>query len=146
MLELAGTLFQPDDTEPDVAAHRRILHRIAEQVDKHLVQLQGIRDHVLIRNFKRINKQLQLLCLHLGLDDIDQIVHQLGNIAFLLFDLHFSAFDRAHIEDIIDQAEQMLAGSRNLFRIFPYFVRVFRIPGKQCRKSKHRVHRRSNIM
>ena len=37
MLKLAGTLFQPDDTEPDVAAHRRILHRIRKQIDQNLI-------------------------------------------------------------------------------------------------------------
>ena len=58
-----------------------------------------------IGNIKGIDEQFQLLCLYLGLDDIDKAVHQFRNITFLIIDLYFSAFYSAHIQDVIDKAE-----------------------------------------
>ena len=98
----------------DPKAHRSpggsIFYRVADQVYKHLVQLERICEYILIRDIVGVDKQFQLLGLDLRLDDIDQVVHHLGNIALLLLDLHFAALDPAHVQDIVDQAEQVVAG------------------------------------
>ena len=59
---------------------------------------------------------------------------------------NLSAFDFRYIQYIIDQMQQMLAGGRNLFCIFPYLHRIFSILIKQRRKTKHRIHRSTDIM
>ena len=45
------------NAEGDGPPCRRIFHRIAQKIDKYLVDLQGIRDHILIGHLKGIDKQ-----------------------------------------------------------------------------------------
>ena len=74
-----------------------------------MVHFQGIRYHILIHHLKSVNKQFQLLRFHLGLYDIYKVMHHLGNIAFLLLNLYLAALNPAHIKDIINEAEKMVA-------------------------------------
>ena len=106
-----GFLADPEGDHPPGGG---ILHRVAQQVDEHLVQLQGIGDNVLVDHLEGVDKQFQLLGLHLGLDDVHQIVHQLRDVALLLLDLHLAALDAAHVQDVVDEAEQVVAGRQHL--------------------------------
>ena len=40
-------------------------------------------------------------------------MHELGYVTFLLFNLYLSAFYSAHVKDIVDQAEQVIAGGKD---------------------------------
>ena len=93
------------EMQADRTTGRGIFYGVAHQIYEYLIQLQGIYNNFFIGNIKGIDEQFQLLCLYLGLDDIDKAVHQFRNITFLIIDLYFSAFYSAHIQDVIDKAE-----------------------------------------
>ena len=67
-------------------------------------------DHILIGYVKGVDKHLKLLGFNLGLDDVYQIVHQLRDITFLVMDRKLSALDTAHIQNIVDKPQQVIAG------------------------------------
>ena len=134
------------DSKCDAPSRRCIFHSIAEEIDKYLIKLQRICDHVLIDNLKGINKQLKLLRLHLWLNNVDQIVHQFRNIALLLLDLHLAALNPAHVKDIIDQAEQVVAGGKHLLQAVPHLVLIVNMAHRNGCKPNDSVHRRADIM
>ena len=90
------------DAEGHRPPRRGVFHRVGQQVDKDLAQLQGVGNYVLVGHVEGVDKQLQLFGLHLGLDNVDQIVGQLRDVALLLLDLHLSALNAAHVQDVVD--------------------------------------------
>ena len=88
-----------------------VMKEITESVRKQKEQTQALQDALMQAQHANRAKttflsKFELFCFHLRLDDVDQIVHQLRNIAFLLFDLHLAALDPAHVKDVVDQAER----------------------------------------
>ena len=65
----------------------------------------------------RINKQFQLFGGDVRLDNGAEIVDQVRQMGLRFFDPHFSAFDLAHIQYIVDQRQQMLTGNSNFAEI-----------------------------
>ena len=63
-----------------------------------------------------------------------------------IFDSDRTALDSAHIQHIIDQAKQMLAGCVNLFQIIQNHLPTVNMCCRECRKSDDGVHRRADIM
>ena len=66
------------------------------------------------------------------------------DLRFLQMDL--AAFDSAHIQNIIDQRQQMVAGGKDLVQIVPHPFLILHIAGCQCGKSDNGVHGRADIM
>ena len=65
---------------------------------------------------------------------------------FLLVDLYLAALDAAHIQHIIDQAEQMIAGGRDLRQIILHLFRIVDVRRGKRSKAYDRIHRRPDIM
>ena len=60
--------------------------------------------------------------------------------------MHFAAFDTAHIQYIINQAEQMIAGGHNLFEVFLHQLFLVDVSNRKRRKAHNGVHRRADIV
>ena len=60
--------------------------------------------------------------------------------------MDLAAFDSAHIQNIIDQRQQMVAGGKDLVQIVPHPFLILHIAGCQCGKSDNGVHGRADIM
>ena len=88
-------------------AVRRKFHRIAENIDQYLPQVQFISKDM------RIFYILKFLCKHyipplqLSADDGGTMPEQFQNVKRFMADLHLPAFNAGHIQHIIDKAQQM---------------------------------------
>ena len=59
---------------------------------------------------------------------------------------HLAALYLGNIQDIVDEAEQVLAGGHDLFGVFPHLYRVFRVHGQQGGKAQHGVHGGADVV
>ena len=57
-----------------------------------------------------------------------------------------TAFDFGHVHDIVDQAEQMLAGGCNFAQAVLYLLRVFQVGVRNRRHADNPVHRGADIV
>ena len=134
----------------DAEVHRPsgwgILHGVAQQVDEDLAQLQGVCDDVLVGHVEGVDEQLQPLGLHLGLDDIDQIVGQLGDVAGLILDLDLAALNAAHVQDVVDEAEQVVAGGEDLLEAVLDLLPVVDVADCDGGKADDGVHGGADVV
>ena len=82
------------------------------------------------------------ICLH----NTPQTMQDIRQAAQRLFQMHPAALNAAHIQHIINQADQMVAGSQYLFQVFQYLVFSVYMRDSQSCKTDNRVHRRTDIM
>ena len=101
---------------------------------------------VLVGNVHRIHIKFQLFCVNLSAEDGFYIVQYIGQIDLGFLQLHFSAFDAAHIQDVIDKRKQVVAGGKNLGKIILYTLLVVQMAGRQGGKADDGVHRGANIV
>ena len=87
---------------------------IGQQVQHHLIQSGLITEHILVSHINDIHKQIKLFFLNLAADDGLKIVEYFRKIDFRLLQMEFSAFDPAHIQHIVDEGKQVVAGGKNL--------------------------------
>ena len=97
------------DPHSDDSACSSVFDGIAEQVQEHLVQTQPVAVDFLVDDVHGIDVQLQLFGADVGQDDVAQAVQDVRQAVFLLVQVHLAAFDAAHVQDIVDQAQQMIA-------------------------------------
>ena len=67
------------------------------------------------------------LCFCHGLDNCLHGRNHIVKREFLIVKYNLPALDFGYIQNIVNQTEQMLPRSHNLFRVFPHFARIFRI-------------------
>ncbi len=99
----------------DLSARARVLHGVAEQIEQHLIKSQLVAENILVVNVYGVDEQFELLVVNVRLKDIAQSVEYFGQTARLFLEVHFAAFDAAHIENVVDKAEQMASRGRDLF-------------------------------
>ena len=127
-------------TDRNGSACRRKLDGIGQQIQQHLVQPRLITIDVLVRNIHGIHIKLQLLRMDLPADDRLQIMKHLRQTDLCFFQMDLSALNTAHIQYIIDQREQMIAGCEDLAQVIPYSFLIINIAYSQCRKTNNRIH------
>ena len=103
------------NADADRTACRSELDGVGQNVQQDLVQPQRVGDDVLVLYVHSINEKRQPLCRNIGLDDGAHIVDEVRQMHRFFFNFYFSALDAAHIQHIIDEGKQMLAGGRDLF-------------------------------
>ena len=145
-LKLGAALFPADDAEPDIPALLCVLHRVGEQVDQDLVDPRLIPEEILVLYVRDFHMKPLLPRRCHRSDDGIHGGHQIIQRKLLDREHDLPALDLRDIEDIVDQAEQMLPGCHDLLCVLPHFFRIFRVPGKQRRESDHCVHRRADIV
>ena len=73
-------------------------------------------------------------------------MHQFRNITLLFLDLHLSTFNPAHIQNIVNQAEQMITGRKYFLQTVSYLIPVINMTGRNGGKSDNSVHRRTDVV
>ena len=73
-------------------------------------------------------------------DDGLQIMKYIRQIDLRFFQMDFSTLDTAHIQYIINQWEEMVAGWKNLVQIIPDSFLIINITYRQCCKTDNRIH------
>ena len=122
------------------------LHGIAQKIQKHLIQPEPVAQHMFIDHIRRINIKFQLFGCDIRLHDRLQVMHDLRQGSLLFLDLHFSALDTAHVQNIIDQAQQMIAGRGDLGQIILHLLLIVNMRRCQRGKADNCIHGGPDIM
>ena len=80
------------------------------------------------------------------LHQVRHFLHDLPDIDPGLLEHHSSALDAAHIEDIVDQLQEVVAGSDDLIQAVFDPDRIIQVRGSDVGKAYDRVHRRPDVM
>ena len=105
-----------------------------------------------INHINRINIKFQLLRCNICLYDCLQVMHDFRKGCFLFLNLYLAAFNAAHIQDIINQTQQMIAGRwrgkrRGFEGILGYGAGLYRWENVWCAVSPYNcIHRCPDIM
>ena len=128
------------------AALRSKFHGVGKQVQQHLVEPHAVAVYIFCRNV--VNKHVKMLIfgLNLRLDNIDDAIHHLPQGNLIHIQRHFAAFDFGHIQHVVNQSQQMLAGKGDFFQAVLHLLRVVNIGGSNSRHAHNSVHGRADIM
>ena len=120
-LRRPGKLGYPDRHR---ASGGRKLDGIRQQIQQNLIQAGLVTEYILIGYIHDIHVKFQLLGMNLTADDGLDIMKDIRQVSFRLLQVDFTAFDSAHIQDIIDERKQMITGGQNLGKIIFDFIFV----------------------
>ena len=132
--------------DDDVAVVRGVLDRVAHDVDQNLVEAQLIGDHVLVQNILRIDVKMLMLGDDLALDQDAQVVQHFGHVHHALFKLNSTTLDTAHVQDLVDKAQQMLARSMDLAQVVLNLLRFLDMRLRQRGEAYDGVQGRADVM
>ena len=141
--DLAGKLAHPQRHR---AARGGELDGVGQKVHQNLIQPGLVAIDVLIGNIYRVHIQFQLLCVKLPADDGLYVVQHVGQVDLGLVQLDLSAFDAAHIQNIIDERKQVAAGGKYLGKVFLHAVPVVQMADRQRGKADDGIHRGADVV
>ena len=130
----------------DHAARRGELDGVGQQVQQHLIQPGLVAVDVLVGHIHGVHIQIQLLCVDLPADDGLQVVQHIREVDLGLFQMDLSAFDAAHIQHIVDEGEQVVAGSEGLGEVILHPFLVVDVADRQCGEADDGIHGGADIM
>ena len=135
-----------DEVDDDIPANRRELDGVAGDVEQDLVQTQLVDDDVLVPHILGVDEEVLLLRVDKALDHAAQVMQKVRHVHRLLVELHAAAFDAAHIQDVVDQAQQVRAGSADLRQVILHQLRVVYVRLRQRREADDGVHGRADVV
>ncbi len=110
---ILGHLVNADD---DLALFGE-LDGVVAQVDQHLPQPQRVADQGGRHVRRTVEQQLQPLVLGLHPHQVGQVVHDIFQVEVDLLHRHLAGLDLGEIEDVVDDAQQVLAGALHLLDV-----------------------------
>ena len=146
MLILAGALLELHDAEADVPALRRVFYGVGKEVDQNLVDSGFVANQALVPDAGCLQMKVLLSGFGHGLDDGVHGGNHVVQGEFLQVQHDFSALDLGDVQNVVDEAEKVLAGGHDLLGIFPDLGRILRVLGEEGGESQHRVHGRADVM
>ena len=97
-------------------------------------------------NIPNIYLQLMVMLSNLAAGHIQQIIHQLRQIKFLLCQAYLARLNTAHIQSFIYQTQQMLAGLGDFLQAVHNPVPVINMSSYNSRHTNNAIHRGPDIM
>ena len=91
------------------------------------------------------HKSLSPFC-RLGADDAVHLSHLLRQTDGILIQRHLTGLDLAHVQNIVDETQQMPAGKLYFLNIGMQLVRSIRLMLHQVRNAHDGIHGRPNVM
>ncbi len=73
-------------------------------------------------------------------------MHKFRDIAFLFFNLNFSAFDSAHVKNIVYKAQKVITGGKNLLQTILDLIFIVYMAECDCSESDYGIHRSADVM
>ena len=134
------------DADRDRAARRGELDRVGQQVEQDLLEARPVAADVLVRHVERVHAQLELLGVHLSADDGLDVVQHLGQADLALLEMEPAALDAAHVQDVVDEREQMAARGEGLGQIVLHPFGVVDIGDREGGEADDGVHRGADIV
>ena len=142
-LRCPGKLSYPDRNR---TAGGGKLNGIGQQIQQHLIQPGLVAEYILVGHIHHIHIQLQLLGVNLTADDGFDVMQDIRQVGLRFLQIDFSALDPAHVQHIVNQAKQVLAGRQNFGQVVFHFLPVVNVGYRQRRETDDCVHRRADIM
>ena len=122
------------------SAFRGELDRIAEDVDHHLLELHDIADIIIVYLPDRLAVVNNSFRMALIADHRINLFQRFGKRELFLLNGHPPGFDAAHIQNVIDNPQQMLGGSSDFGQVFLYLIAGCRIVHGDVIQADNRVH------
>ena len=133
-------------TEEYFTAIRGKFHGIPENIDKYLAQMQFIPYYKRMGKCRKLPYQFDIPCCKLSADNRSTVIDTGPDIKALMIHLGFPGFNTAHIKHIIDQTEQMLGRTADLFQTVQNLILISDILQRDIRHAHDTVDRRSYVM
>ncbi|MCW0438435.1 hypothetical protein NB723_003399 [Xanthomonas sacchari] len=121
------------------------LERVAGQVDQHLLQAQRIADHAIGDTAVELVHDLHFRPLMIAGQHHRQVAQQLLDAERMQVQLQLAGLDLGVVEDVVEQAQQRLAGLLRLAHVI-VLARIQRGTLQQLQHAQHRVHRRADLV
>ncbi len=133
-------------TDTNAALFRRELDRVGHKVEQHLIEAQRVAIHVFSDDVRNRDVEILMFRLHLRLHERDEVVDDRLQGHDVVGQRHFSALDFRHVQYVVDQPKQMLAGERDALQVMKHPVLVVDVRRGDRRHPDDRVHRRTDIV
>ena len=121
-------------------------HGVPQQVDEHLQQLALVRDAALRQIVPLDHVQPQALRIRAEAEHRLQIVEQGGEIERGRFQFHAPGFDLRHVQNVVDQGEEVLAAPVDGFQMLFLGRGQAGVVEQELGEPEDRVHRRADLV
>ncbi|CDC68676.1 putative uncharacterized protein [Oscillibacter sp. CAG:155] len=130
----------------DGAALRCELQCVGEEVQQHLIEPHAVAVHLLGLDVLNEDVEGLLLGLHLRLDDIDDILRHLPQGQQIHVQCQLAAFDLGHVQHVVDEAQQVLAGEGDLVEAVPHLGGLVDVGGGNGCHAHNGVHGSADVV
>ena len=134
------------DQKGDFSALRRELHRVAQNIDHHLAELDFVAVIIIVYLSHRAAVEFQPLVPALATDNGIDLLQRVREGKLFILDDHTPGLNPAHVQDVVDDSQQMLRRSSDFFQKLPGFWRNVRIVQGDAVQPNDGVHRRADLM
>ena len=143
---IALALLHVFHDKTDRTSSGRKLHRVAQDVDQHLPQLHVIADVIVVEFSYDAAFVIQPLVPALAADDGVDLLHGRGEGKLLVPYDHAPRLDAGHIQNIVDDVQQVMGRSVDLFQRFPGLFGNIRIAQGDIVQADDGVHGRADLV
>ena len=133
--------------EGDGAAALVVLDAVVEQVDEYLSNMGGAADHVLVDSVGLAGVEhcyAAVRCTELA--QYERVVAQFFKIERFVIERYFAILDPAHLEDVVDQRQQVIGGNTRLGAAFAGDLHVAFSQFLNFDKAQDAVERRADVV
>ena len=133
-------------TEGDLPAFGREFHGVPQDIDHDLAELHVVAD-VIVPDISADDRLVdQALVPALAADNGVDLLKGLRKGKLLVVDRHPAGFDAGHVQDIVDDPQQVLGGVADLDQLLAGLCREVRIVQGDIVQADNGVHRRPDLM
>ena len=133
------------DLNENLSARRREFEGVGKKIDQNLAQANGVADQNVVCNRLFYGKGQPVVgrLLHQHAVDVGQHAAQGEGICR---QLQFSAFNVAHVQNVVDEAKQIFGGGFDFGKVAQRLLRQILRHSRQVRQAHNGVHGRADLM
>ena len=134
------------EIDMDFPSLGRKLVGIGQEINQYLVQPHPVTVYILRQNIGDKYVKHLVLGFYLGLDNGHDTVHGFPQGYHIQIKRHLAAFDLGHIQNIVNQSQQMAAGQCYLFQAVGQCLAVLQVGRGDRRHTHNGIHGRPDVM
>ena len=134
------------DGHGDAPLLRGKLHGVGEEIQQDLVEAHTVAVDVLPADVLDEDVKALLFGLHLGLDDAHDALGGLPQADHVHIQGELAALDLGHIQHVVDEAQQVLAGQGDLLQAGGHLLPVVQVGGGDGRHAHDGVHGGADVV
>ena len=139
----ASGLLQGDG---DRAPFRRKFIGVAHQIEQNAVEPVGVAQHPAVLDGVTVHRKGHVLLAHLFGKHVPDTVQHIAQIGLRRLQLHVPGLDAAHLQHVVDEGQQMVAGGADLLQIAVHVFGAGVFPQAQLRVADDGVERRAQVV